>query len=444
MNEAKFLELLRSGRKRGLQDSDDVFQQRKKTKTFDESLSSSGHNDESLDVKTAKARHMDRHEPLSTSVEPDSFITPFEDPLKSVNSYESPASILTESSDPTQEQPSPTIEESISAQYVGSSEPEDDEIPEPVNKNLANPVKEKTIQETQLRRPHKSLIKDMFHQLEIMEDLATPTLSLDNMLAFNKAVEINKAALKVLDDRHEKQLQGKPAKENGLSVPYPILKEDFEERLRGEEQDKHPWGMTSKLPKDFLLRRVTDDSSKARMYHDAGFFAQSAKADFATFKGRREAIGRHLNYGNRRPTALISWTGCPKDFIENRVQRQERRKKPGRETRKLHYVSVLSLKADGVPVMYAEHEAQHYKVHRGIGAGWIKDEFLTLCRVHIKHIVGTWYLADAQKYMDQNKCNFDAWESEAVLPALEEHELARKEGRPYVPKNGCVCCPHSG
>jgi hypothetical protein len=112
------------------------------------------------------------------------------------------------------------------------------------------------------------------------------------------------------------------------------------------------------------------------------------------------------------------------------------------DNRELTYVNTLSLEADGVPVLLAEDEVRYYNVKRAINEYWIKDEYFVLLKIDVKHIVGTWYWTDVQAYMREHKFTFYDWEEAIVFPAFRKHELARKEGRQYVPEGGCACCPH--
>ncbi|PMD21746.1 hypothetical protein NA56DRAFT_645543 [Hyaloscypha hepaticicola] len=228
-----------------------------------------------------------------------------------------------------------------------------------------------------------------------MAELATPILNASDRLTFEYGVQVIKAIAKVLAERYAKQQ--KPPKRKVKNGKYPVTKADFLEKLKGTEEDLHPWATAMNLPGDFLLRRVTDGSSKARRYHRRGIFSQISDSDFTTRQGRHDSIDKHLNYSNREGTAIISLTGSAKDFVEDRIRRQDRRLKPEKgDNRELTYVNTLSLEADGVPVLLAEDEVRYF---------------------------------------------YD-WEKAIVFPAFQKHELARKEGRKYVPNGGCACCPH--
>ena len=300
---------------------------------------------------------------------------------------------------------------------------------------------EETPYQTQQARPHKSLTKELATQAEMITELATPRLNATDRLTIVHGAEVIKAIAKILAERYAKQQ--KPPKKKVINGKYPVTKEDFLKRLKGTEEDLHPWATAMNLPGDFLLRRVTDGSSKARRYHRRGIFSQISNSDFTTSQGRHDSIDKHLNYSNREGTAIISLTGSAKDFVENRIRRQDRRLKPEKgDNRELTYVNTLSLEADGVPVLLAEDEVRYYKVRRAIGQYWIKDEYFVPLRICVKHIVGTWYWTDVQTYMRKHKLTFYDWEKAIVFPAFRKHELARKEGRQYVPEGGCACCPH--
>lgn len=93
-------------------------------------------------------------------------------------------------------------------------------------------------------------------------------------------------------------------------------------------------------------------------------------------------------------------TGSAKDFVEDRIRRQDRRLKPEKgDNRELTYVNTLSLEAEGVPVLLAEDEVRYDNVKRAIGQYWIKDEYFVPLKIGVKHIVGTWYWTDVQTYM---------------------------------------------
>ena len=220
---------------------------------------------------------------------------------------------------------------------------------------------EKTLYQTQQARPHKSLTKELNTQVEMMAELATPILKASDRLVFEYRVEVIKAIAKVLAERYAKQ--EKPPKRKVINGKYPVTKADFLEKLKGTEEDLHPWATAMNLPGDFLLRRVTDGSSKARRYHRRGIFSQISNSDFTTRQGRHDSIDKHLNYSNREGTAIISLTGSAKDFVEDRIRRQDRRLKPEKgDNRELTYVNTLSLEADGVPVLLAEDEVRYYNV----------------------------------------------------------------------------------
>jgi hypothetical protein len=300
---------------------------------------------------------------------------------------------------------------------------------------------ERTQYELRQNRQHKSLTKELVAQVETMTELATPTLNPFDRPAFNHGAEVIKAIVKIIAERYAKQQ--KPPKEKVINGEYPSTKAEIFQILKGAEEDLHSWASSKKLPKDFLLRRVTDGSSKARRYHHRGIFAQISNSNFTTRRGRHDSIDKHLDYRNREGTAFISLTGSAKDFVENRIRRQDRRLKPEKgDNRELTYVNTLSLEADGVPVLLAEDEVRYYNVKRAINEYWIKDEYFVLLKIDVKHIVGTWYWTDVQAYMREHKFTFYDWEEAIVFPAFRKHELARKEGRQYVPEGGCACCPH--
>jgi hypothetical protein len=300
---------------------------------------------------------------------------------------------------------------------------------------------ERTQYELRQTRRHKFLTNELEAQVEIMVELATPTLNAFDRPVFDHGAEVIKAIVKIFAERHAKRQ--KPPKEKVINGEYPSTKAEIYERLKGAEEDLHSWASSKKLPKDFLLRRVTDGSSKARRYHNQGIFAQTSNSNFKTRRSRYESMDKHLNYSNREATAIISLTGCPKDFVEERIRRQDRRLKLEKgDNRELTYINTLSLEADGVPVLLAEDEVRYYDVRRAIGEHWIKDEYFVLLKIDVKHIVGTWYWTDVQTYMREHKCTFYDWEEAMVFPAFRKHELARKEGRQCVPEGGCACCPH--
>jgi hypothetical protein len=302
---------------------------------------------------------------------------------------------------------------------------------------------EKTAYYIRLRRPQKYLIKEVGAQAEVISDIAKRALSLEDWSIFNNRVQIILADVKIMAERCAKQ--DRPPKTKVAQEPYPSTKEERFERLKGPEEDKHPWAKARKVPKDNLLRRVMDGASKARCYHGNGIVSQVSTSNFITFEGRHDSINEHLDYSNRKGTALISCSGDGTDFVENRIRRQDRRVKPQKgDNRELAYINVLSLTADEVTVLCAESEANHYKVRRAMGAHWIKHEYFVLLKIDVKHIVGTWHWTDVQEYMRKHKCGYHDWEQAIVFRALHEHEKARQEGRQYVPKDGCACCPQHG
>jgi hypothetical protein len=341
----------------------------------------------------------------------------------------------------------------ISSQLSSSNEPqaledssEGDAAEDVTSKpdNAEAPTKpEKTAYYIRLRRPHKILTKEMFAQVKVMSDLAMPALRLEDQSTFDNGAQIVLAIIKILAERYAKQ--DRPPKTKVAQGPYPSTGEEYHERLKGPEEDKHPWAKAQKLPKDNLLRRVMDGASKARCYHGNGIVSQVSTSNFTTREGRHDSIDEHLDYSNRKGTALISCSGDGTDFVENRIRRQDRRVKPEKgDDRELAYINVLSLIADGVPVLCAEVEANHYEVRRAMGAHWIKHEYFVLLKIDVKHIVGTWHWTDVQEYMRKHKCGYHDWEQAIVFRALHEHESARQEGRQHVPKDGCVCCAQHG
>jgi hypothetical protein len=324
-----------------------------------------------------------------------------------------------------------------------SSEGDAEEVISKSNNAEAPTKPEKTAYYIQLHRPHKSLIKELVAQVEMMLDLAMPALSLEDQSTFDNRAQIVLAIAKILAERYAKQ--DRPPKTKVAQGPYPLTKEEFYERLKGAEEDKHPWAKAQKLPKDNLLRRVMDGASKARCYHGNGIVSQVSTSNFTTCKGRHDSMDEHLNYSNRKGTALISCSGDGKDFVENRIRRQDRRVKPEKgDDRELAYINVLSLIADGVPVLCAEVEANYYEVWRAMGADWIEHEYFVLLKIDVKHIVGTWHWSEVKEYMRKHKCSYHDWEQAIVFRALHEHERVRREGRQHVPKDGCVCCPQHG
>jgi hypothetical protein len=324
-----------------------------------------------------------------------------------------------------------------------SSEGDAEEVISKSNNAEAPTKPEKTAYYIQLHRPHKSLIKELVAQVEIMLDLAMPALSLGDQSTFDNRAQVVLAIAKILAERYAKQ--DRPPKTKVAQGPYPLTKEEFYERLKGAEEDKHPWAKAQKLPKDNLLRRVMDGASKARCYHGNGIVSQVSTSNFTTCKGRHDSMDEHLNYSNRKGTALISCSEDGKDFVENRIRRQDRRVKPEKgDDRELAYINVLSLIADGVPVLCAEVEANYYEVWRAMGADWIEHEYFVLLKIDVKHIVGTWHWSEVQEYMRKHKCSYHDWEQAIVFRALHEHERVRREGRQHVPKDGCVCCPQHG
>ena len=138
-----------------------------------------------------------------------------------------------------------------------SSEGDAEEVISKSNNAEAPTKPEKTAYHIQLHRPHKSLIKELVAQVEIMLDLAMPALSLEDQSTLDNRAQIVLAIAKILAERYAKQ--DRPPKTKVAQGPYPLTKEEFYERLKGAEEDKHPWAKAQKLPKDNLLRSRLGD-----------------------------------------------------------------------------------------------------------------------------------------------------------------------------------------
>jgi hypothetical protein len=100
-----------------------------------------------------------------------------------------------------------------------------------------------------------------------------------------------KACLEMLDD-----LQDKANKPKGLRKKHPRTYNEIMGRLRGQEEEKHPWGISIDVPSE--LWRCWDEISRAQNRNNkVGFLSGGAdwKWGLTTRRGRRRALARHSN-----------------------------------------------------------------------------------------------------------------------------------------------------
>jgi len=83
----------------------------------------------------------------------------------------------------------------------------------------------------------------------------------------------------------------------------------------------------------------------------------------------------------------------------------------------------------------------HYQV-RGADKAIYETEYICPFTIGPSEIVDTWAWRRIEKWMLQNRSDFEGWVKMVGIPAYEEHERVRKGGKPVACVAGCKCCGH--
>lgn len=292
-------------------------------------------------------------------------------------------------------------------------------------------------------------LKDVLEEILSLGELSVSCHEPVEIEKFRKLIKHAQITRKVLADKYRAVTEKKPS-EKFKQRDHPKTAKEVGDMFRGPAELEHPWSVTiqsrGKLPEGGLLMRVTDEASKAKSYPEIGFLSQGSYEDLSTNGKRKASLELHLNWKNRKPTSWISVTGNVRDFIEERVPWMVRRdeNKPSRCTVKLSFINGYARVAAGWPILRVKEEIEYY----GIGtpksrdASFFVHEYVLPFRIPVEQIVATYCWNAVEDYIKQNRCNYYAWHAAVILPALREHETARKDGRLVKGKAGCVCCGH--
>lgn len=236
--------------------------------------------------------------------------------------------------------------------------------------------------------------------------------------------------------------------------PHPRTAEQFQNRIEGEEEKKHPWlpgkGNKQKLPE--LVMRAWDEISQCQIRDfRVGFLSGGSQGKLITDAQRKLSLTRHADWGNRYKTDYISTSISLEEIALMRVPHfQKRQKMKGiKDNTKLTLININARTAAGRPTVPAMENLLHYKVTTKYGkpryekGSFYTNEILLPFRSPPDEIVGTWAWHQVASWCKEHGASFKGWYDRVGYPAFQEHERIRLGGQPK-PKSdckiGCDCC----
>ena len=106
---------------------------------------------------------------------------------------------------------------------------------------------------------------------------------------------------------------------------------------------------------------------------------------------------------------------------------------------KITLLNAFARKAKGLPILRVKHEQEYYNL--GKTPYFQENEYLIPFRAGPDEIIGTWCLEHITGSAFVNNCTQMkalAWWKSVAVPAFQEHETARREGR-RIDMKGCTC-----
>ena len=228
------------------------------------------------------------------------------------------------------------------------------------------------------------------------------------------------------------------------------------EVLSKEEEQEHSWMPTPELltrteNRRGLLLRAWDEMSECKINDNTvGFLSGASWFPLGSAADRYEALKCHANWGSRVKTPFISTTTSIGEIEHVRIPAFTKRQgeKGIKYNSKLTIINAHARLAKGLPVLSMNAELDYYNVHTPYGDrrnyknSFYTHEYLLPFRVSIGEIVATWCWQDIEKTVRKSRTTVEKWFNTVAVPLYEEHEAARKEGRPMKFKGGCACCGH--
>ncbi|KAH6703132.1 hypothetical protein BKA61DRAFT_703648 [Leptodontidium sp. MPI-SDFR-AT-0119] len=214
--------------------------------------------------------------------------------------------------------------------------------------------------------------------------------------------------------------------------------------LSKEEEGEHPWMPTPKLIADTkdrngLLLRAWDQMSECKINDNTvGFLSGASWFPLGSAEDRHEALKCHANWGNRVKTPLISTTTSIHEIelvrIPSFTKRQD--EKGIKRNSKLTIINAHARFAKELPVLSMDAELNYYNVETPYGDrrnyknSYYTFEYILPFRVGIDEIVATWCWQDIERTARKSGRDINHWFRTVAVPLYEEHEAARKAGRP--------------
>jgi hypothetical protein len=207
----------------------------------------------------------------------------------------------------------------------------------------------------------------------------------------------------IVEIMQEKFKQERP-KSKDNNVPHPRTAEEIIRRLKGKEEDEHPWAPTpetaTKVPK-YAFRAFTEGSQSKINDDRVGFQSRKSYGFLDTAEQRKTDIQNHTNWRNRRLTPFIStscsWAHIFKIFIPTFKKRYEKKGNP--DNTKLALINFSARLAANKPVISMTLESHHYKIPLGSGKV-CDDEYLCPYEIGPDEIVCTWRLDWVENWMN--------------------------------------------
>lgn len=332
---------------------------------------------------------------------------------------------------------------------TGSQEDNDPAIDD--NHEKDTPMPDNTTAAKEFRRKLQDL-RNKQHKLTIKE-LTMLLESLENSILTSSDLTKCKELINILEEKYKKRYLDftwttpKPQE-------HPTLTTEFAERLAGSEEVKRPWlGTAEKRTEEIpgLLLRAWDQMSQCRINDNrVGFLSGGSANTLNTYEERREWLGRHADWGNRRATPFISFSKDLFDMNDTWIKTFERRQKRKNilENTKLTIINTRVRMAKGKPIMRMKTELLHYEVTDKCGylkgsSSMFEHEYIIPFSVTPEEIVATYSYPKVLKWMQDRGTTFEGWYKEVAMPAWEEHERIRRGGKPVQAcKKDCACCGH--
>ncbi|KAG4441117.1 hypothetical protein IFR05_003407 [Cadophora sp. M221] len=181
-----------------------------------------------------------------------------------------------------------------------------------------------------------------------------------------------------------------------------------------------------------------------------GFLSGASWFPLGSAEDRYEALKCHANWGNRVKTPFISTTTSIHEIELVRIPSFNKRQdaKGIKRNSKLTIINAHARFAKGLPVLSMDAELNYYNVETPYGDrrnyknSFYTFEYVLPFRVGIDEIVATWCWQDIERTARKSGKDINHWFRTVAVPLYEEHEAARKAGRPMRFKGGCACCGH--